>query len=251
MNQPTLREWIADRPFSLALSSGFFGFFAHAGMLSALEDEGSLPEQTCGSSAGALIAGAWAAGVNAETIGSVLCELRRPDFWDPRPGLGLLRGALFRQRLEQLLPTRRFSATRVPVCVSVFDLFERRTTVLRSGDLAAAIHASCAVPLLFQPVWIDGHPLVDGGVADRPGIAGLAADSRVLFHHLSSKSPWRRKAPPIPTRPSLTALIIEGLPRLGPFSLERGELAFEKARRATRQALSRTLNHLGHVCVEA
>ena len=34
---PTLREWLRERPFSLALSSGFFGFFAHTGLVTVLQ----------------------------------------------------------------------------------------------------------------------------------------------------------------------------------------------------------------------
>jgi len=40
MATPTVREWLRERPFALGLSSGFFGFFAHAGLVSVLEDEG-------------------------------------------------------------------------------------------------------------------------------------------------------------------------------------------------------------------
>jgi hypothetical protein len=36
---PTLRAWLAEGPFTLGLSSGFFGFFAHAGVVSVLEAE--------------------------------------------------------------------------------------------------------------------------------------------------------------------------------------------------------------------
>ena len=37
---PTLREWLREQPFTLVMSSGFFGFFAHAGVVSVLEEEG-------------------------------------------------------------------------------------------------------------------------------------------------------------------------------------------------------------------
>src|SRR5215831_14799966 len=84
----TLREWLAAGPYTLALSSGFFGFFAHAGVMSVLEEEGLLPGRVCGSSAGALVGGLWAAGVAARRICDELLALRREHFWDVRPGLG-------------------------------------------------------------------------------------------------------------------------------------------------------------------
>src|SRR3954471_24484850 len=175
---PTLREWLRERPFALALSSGFFGFFAHTGVMSVLEDEGLLPARLSGSSAGALVSGLWASGVATGRLRDELFALRREHFWDPRPGLGLLRGRLFRARLDDLLGARTFAACRVPVAVSVYDVLSRRTRVLAEGELAPAIQASCAVPLLFHPIWVGGRPLLDGGIADRPGLDGLPAGER-------------------------------------------------------------------------
>ena len=232
----TLRDWLRDGPFSLAMSSGFFGFFAHCGMMTVLEDEGLLPQRLSGSSAGALVAGAWASGLPAAELARELLRIERADFWDPRPGLGLLRGRLFRARLDALLPNTRFDACRVPLAVSVFDLRTRRTRVLTEGALSIALHASCAVPFMFHPVRYENTLLVDGGVLDRPGLAGMAGAERVLFHHLASKSPWRT-ALEMPKREGMTTLVIEGLPRSGPFAIEAGRRAFSAAREATQRAL--------------
>jgi NTE family protein len=238
---PTLREWLSEAPFTLGLSSGFFGFFAHAGVVCALEEEGLLPARVVGSSAGALTGGLFAAGVPSLGIREELLELRREHFWDPHPGLGLLRGALFRARLEAILPVPTFEACPRPLAVSVFDLRARRTAVLTAGALAPAIHASCAAPFLFQPVRIGGRAYLDGGVLDRHGLAGLGEGERVLYHHLTSRSPWRRRSSPalrIPERPGLRALAFEGIPRLGPFRLGRAREALERAADATRAALA-------------
>ena len=235
---PTLREWLTSEPFWLTMSSGFFGFYAHCGMLLALEEEGITPDGAAGSSAGALIAGLWASGLDAVSIRQTLLELRRQDFWDPAPGAGLLRGRAFRTILEQMLPVATFEECRAKAAMSTFDLFALSTRVLNSGPLAPAIHASCAVPLLFQPVWFNGRPCFDGGVLDRSGLAGVPHGQRVLLHHLASKSPWRLSPPEVPRRPNLTALIIPDLPRTNPFALNRGRDALERAYEATRRALS-------------
>lgn len=241
---PTLRDWLAEAPFSLAMSSGFFGFFAHTGFLLALEEEGLAPAQVAGSSAGALVGGLYAAGLDAGAIGDALTRLRRADFWDPAPGLGLLRGAAFRRLLAEHLPQRDFSGCRAPLHLSVFDLGARTTAVVNRGDLAAAIHASCALPLMFQPVRHEGRLLADGGIADRPGLRGLAGSERIFYHHLASRSPWRRPNSPalrVPSRPGLVALSITGLPRSSPWHLGRGAVALDIAYRATRRALARPL----------
>jgi NTE family protein len=238
----TLRDWLSEAPFTLAMSSGFFGFFAHAGVMSVLEDEGLAPARACGSSAGALVTGLWAAGVGARRICDELLLLRREHFWDVRPGLGLLRGRLFRERLEALAPVRTFEECRVPLALSVFDVGARRTTILRAGELAPAVHASCAAPVLFQPVRISGRFYLDGGILDRPGLGGAGAGERVLFHHLTSRSPWRRPgaaALRVPERPDMQVVALPALPRLGPFRLERGREAMETAARGMREALAR------------
>jgi NTE family protein len=246
--EPTLRAWLAERPFALTLSSGFFGFFAHAGLMTALEEAGAAPARLSGSSAGALVAGLWASGLSAARIADELLGLERAHFWDPAPGAGLLRGALFHTRLEALLVAKRFDACRAPLAVSVFDVLARATRVLETGELAPAIRASCTVPLLFQPVWIAGRPLLDGGIADRPGLAGMPGDERVLFHHLASRSPWRRAGAAsieLPRRSGLVPLVLGELPRVGPFRLREGERAFDLALRRARAALDRPADERG------
>jgi NTE family protein len=237
-----LIDWLGAGPYTLALSAGFFGFFAHAGVVAALEEAGRPPAAVAGASAGALIAGLWASGRDASALAAELFALRRADFWDVRPGPGLLAGAKFRARLERTLGARDFAGCRVPAAISVFDLGARRTAVLTEGDLAGAIHASCALPFLFHPVARDGRRLSDGGIADRHGLAGVPEGARVLSHLLVSRSPWRRRSSPglrRPDRHDTACLRIDGLPRVGPFRLEAGRAAFEVARRATAEALGR------------
>lgn len=232
-----LARWLAAGPFELVLSSGFFAFYAHAGMLDALLEAGLVPAGASGSSAGALVAAAWASGVGSRELADVLGALRREDFWDPSPGLGLLRGALFRARLEALFPARRFEDCPAPLAVSTFDVRRRRTHVITRGELAPAVVASCAVPLLFHPVRHDGRLLLDGGIRDRPGLAG-AREGRRLVHHIASRSPWRTSLA-VPTGPAMVTLVVEGLPRSGPTKLDEGRRAMRLARDATRRALDR------------
>jgi NTE family protein len=245
----TLRDWLAEGPFTLTMSSGFFGFFAHAGVLSVLEEVGCTPSWASGSSAGALVAAAHASGLSAGALIEVLSGLEREHFWDPGPlyGVtqgGLLRGELLREKVEALLPVRTFEACRIPLAVSAFDVLSRRTEVLARGELASAVVASCAVPVLFRPVRRDGRLLLDGGIRDRPGLAGAPRGSRVLFHHLASRSPWRRaKELRVPRRDGLVALVLDGLPRSGPRDLASGRLAMKRAREAALRALERRVEH--------
>lgn len=246
----SLGDWLGEQPYTLGLSSGFFGFFAHTGVLTALDEAGLLPSAVVGSSAGALCGGLWAAGLSPRAMRRELVALRRADFWDPAVGFGVLRGRRFREKLESLLPVTTFEACRVELAVSVFDVLSARTQVVDSGDLASALHASCAVPLMFQPCWREGRPLLDGGILDRHGLAGLKPGVRVLYHHLCSRSPWRRRqsgALRIPERAGLAALVISSLPRLGPFRLAEGSVAIQMARDGARRALDEPFQFTRHV----
>jgi NTE family protein len=236
----TLGEWLEQGPYTLAMSSGFFSFFAHGGMLSALEEARLLPAALAGSSAGALTGGLWASGLSTDHIAELYFSLRKEDFWDPGPGLGLLRGRRFRALIRRASPVERLEHCRRAVAFSAFDLLRWRTRVLREGDLAAALYASCAVPFMFHPIRSHGGLLVDGGVADRPGMAGVPAGQRVLHHHIASRSPWRRRAgraPDLPVRENMVAFVVRDLPRPGPEALDRGPLAWRAARDAVRRAL--------------
>lgn len=228
----TLAEVLRARPFGLALSSGFFGFYAHAGFLAAIEEAGLSPTLVTGSSAGALAGGTWASGVSAGTLARTLGELAREDFWDPSIGLGLLRGKLFASKLEELLPIRRFEQAVIPMALSVFDVWKRRTTVRSSGIVNDVIRASCALPMMFQPVWLDRRPHLDGGIKDRPGIAGQPDDMLVLAHHLESSVLDVK-----PKRLNTVTLVVKGLPRVTPFALTRGAHAFHTAYEGARRVL--------------
>lgn len=222
------REWLAREPFSLCLSAGFFGFFAHVGLLEALEGAGLRPRRVVGVSAGALAGGLWAAGVPAATLAAELSRLRRGDFWDPAfPWRGgLLTGAKFEAILRRLLaPTGvlEIEACPLPFATLGADLLGRGH-VLDRGPLPSAIRASCAVPLLFAPVRHGGRRLVDGGLSDGPGLSLLPADERVLLHHL-------QKAPPAESA-TRRVLAPQGLPQPGPFALEEGLRARAAARAA-------------------
>lgn len=239
----TLRAWLEQGPFGLAMSSGFFAFYAHTGVLSAIAAAGHAPAHVAGSSAGALVTGAWAAGLPPEALAAELARLERGHFWDPAPGAGLLAGRKFDALLRAMLPVTELERCRVPVRISVFDILARATAVLERGDLPAAIRASCAVPGMFHPVWIGRRPYWDGGILDRPGLAGVPP-GRVLYHHIAARSPWRAAGTPsltLPRRPDLVTLVIEDLPRSGPFRIPAGRRALELAREATERALERPI----------
>lgn len=227
--QPKLGEWLSAEPYTLAVSSGFCGFYAQSGVISALHEKELLPQATRGSSAGALATAVWASRkFDYEQISDKLSEIERADFWDPRIGFGLLKGARLDSVLKRFL-VDDFEDCSVPVRVSVFDLLSRKTEVIDSGNLAQAVRASMTYPVLFQPTMINRRPKLDGGIKDHAGCHGAPLEERIL--HLNLR-PERYN---IADRgySNLQTLSPDNLPDVNPFSLHKGMEAFRLARAQT------------------
>ena len=223
-----LADELARRPFHLALSAGWFGFYAHAGFVAALADRGLRPASWSGASAGALIAALAAAGLGADDLARELGDLRRRDFWDPGLGLGLLRGRKLEDKLTRLAPVARLEDCREPVAISLLDLKRRRLLIRRHGDLARVVRAALAIFPLFMPARLEEGPVADGGGLDRPALGGLEPGRLVVLHDLPRRSGLDRA----PGRDDLELerLLIPDLPRLGPFRLAQGPEAIDLAR---------------------
>lgn len=157
----------------LALGGGGARGSAHLGVLDILEREGLRPAGIAGTSAGALVAAAYAGGWSPEELLSRARSLAWRDLvgFSRQPlSSSLLRVDPFRRLLREEMGLRRFSDLRVPVAVVATDLRSGSAVVLErdSGDLdlTEAILASCAIPGCFPPIVDGSRYLVDGGVVE-------------------------------------------------------------------------------------
>jgi hypothetical protein len=150
----------------------------------------------CGSSSGSVIASLYAGGLDPHsTLPELLLRLKRSDIlspWWQRPGVGVYR--INQAFLEQNAPVKRLEEGRLPCSVSTFDLRARRTVTHTAGDVATLIAASCAVPGIMQPVFVNGRLHVDGGVADLLGLASCAPAERVLSIDLHTQGLMRMRS---------------------------------------------------------
>jgi len=207
---PLSRE-LRGKRVGLVLSAGYFGFFGHAGFLSAVEGAGLQPVAYAGTSAGALVASLAAAGLDAAAVGQLLQRVRKQDFWDPAPltalvqaargrgFTGLLAGLRFRRLLEDALPVKRIEDTRAKLVLVTTDVTAAAPRVHDQGPLAEVIHASCAYPGLFQAVPFSQAQLWDGGLVDKAPLLALAERAELdalLVHFLPSRGRVETEAQP-------------------------------------------------------
>lgn len=153
----------------LALGSGSARGWAHIGAIHALEARGVKPDIICGSSIGALVGAAYAAG-----------ELEKLEQWvtglawttilrlmDLTWKGGLISGnRLFSLFRNHLFEKRDIADLPIKFGAVATELATGREIWLQHGDLLDAVRASCAMPGLFAPVVRDGVVLVDGGLVN-------------------------------------------------------------------------------------
>ncbi len=151
----------------LALSGGVARGPAHLGVLSVLEREGVDVAVTVGVSAGAIVAAIYCAGVKSASLAPLLetfgwRRIARP-VW---PRQGLFSFARLERWLTEIIGEVNFADLRKPLAISATDMVTGEPVALREGPVARAVHASCAVPGIIEPVEIGGRLLGDGGISN-------------------------------------------------------------------------------------
>ena len=141
----------------LALSGGAARGIAHVGVLLALVEHKIPIDYVSGTSAGALVGGAFASGMPLSQIEGLGLNLRWKDIG--RVTMSRL-GVQTNERLEQYLrarmPVTRFEELPVPFAAVATELHSGAAVVMKDqGDVPFAIRASCAIPGWYVPV-IDG-----------------------------------------------------------------------------------------------
>jgi NTE family protein len=172
------------KSFALALGSGAARGLAHIAVIEALDEMNIKPAAIAGTSIGALIGAAYAAGMSGKEIRHYVLtlahsrgEMRRRVIKARAGAFAHLFSGAFSQAtqmdaekvcaefLPDTLPSD-FSALAVPLTVMATDLHRRHETMFSSGPLRPALAASIAIPGIFRPVVVDGRVLIDGGTTN-------------------------------------------------------------------------------------
>ena len=166
----------------LALSGGAARGIAHVGVLRAFIENNIRIDCIAGTSAGSIVAGAYATGMPIEDIAEFGRRLRWRDIGRVTMSrLGIQSNERLEQYLRTRLPITRFEDLSMPFAAVATDLKTNAAVVMKDqGDIPFAIRASCTIPGWYVPVIDDkGRQLVDGGlVAVIPAVVtrSLGAD---------------------------------------------------------------------------
>jgi len=171
---------------------------ACAGAWKALAEASLTPSHLVGTSLGAVIAAAFASGASYDDVVIAARSLSRRDV-APLDPIALLKGAFAgsilkaqgpRRAIERLVPATRFEQLKSPLTITATDLDSGELLLFGTGGrsdlpLHDALYASCALPLYFPPLSLDGRRLADGGLRAVLGLepaSKIPADLVVAIH---------------------------------------------------------------------
>lgn len=167
INQMVLNEGNM-RPYKIgvALSGGGARGFAHAGALKALEEAGYKPDVIAGVSAGSVAGVLYAAGLPPEEILTLFSKVKFTDFctFNIKNGEGVFSLNKFKKFIEKSTGVNRIEDLKIPMYIGATDLDKGIPAQFHSGPIGERVVASCSIPIIFNPVKIDGVHYVDGGV---------------------------------------------------------------------------------------
>lgn len=185
----------------LVLGGGGARGAAHIGVLEVLQQLHVPIACVAGTSMGALVAGAWAAGLSPAEMRSALASADWADMFDDSadyrdqtyrnkllsqrylPGSeagvkaagvfyppGVISGQkiklFFNRLVHEDRGEHRIQDLPLPVSIIATDIGNGERVVFRDGSLTQAMRASMSVPGLLAPLDWRGHKLVDGGLVD-------------------------------------------------------------------------------------
>jgi Predicted esterase of the alpha-beta hydrolase superfamily len=149
----------------LALSGGGARGFAHPGAIKAIEDMDLKPDVISGTSAGALAGAFYADGYAPEEIIQLFVGRDFKEFGEIQiPKMAIFGTAGFRKFLKSNLRSRNLEDLQIPLKVAATNLDEGKITIFEEGPIIDAVIASCSIPIVFNPVLINGSNYVDGGI---------------------------------------------------------------------------------------
>lgn len=165
---------------ALALSGGSARGMAHLGALRSLERTGNPLTGLSGSSYGAIIAALYALHGDVNSVTELIAGKGILQLFQNMFDFGFHRGAIvsgrrFREWLDRdFFFGATFADTKYEVAIATTDLARNELAVIRSGSLAKAVQASCALPGFFAPVQAEGRVLIDGGFVEPIPFRALA-----------------------------------------------------------------------------
>ena len=149
----------------LVLSGGGSRGVAHLGVIKALEEAGITISMISGSSSGAIAGALYGSGHSPEKIVEIVRDIKPLKLFRPAISKsGLLKMDSTELIYRQHILDDTFEALSIPLIVAATDLCQGKTVYFSEGKLIRRLMASTCIPVVFDPVEVDGKLYLDGGL---------------------------------------------------------------------------------------
>lgn len=207
-----------ERPLiGLALGAGMARGCAHVGVLRELEKNRIPIDLIAGTSVGSLIGGAYAAGLSPDQIEELALKISWNDLgrWTVST-MGFYNSERTEDYVRKHFPVTEFEKARIPFGAVATDIQTGRMVVFTEGSLPLAIRASCALPIFYTPVMVNGRMMVDGGLVGHipASVARLMGADIVIAIDVNSQQL------PIPRPTHLLSVMSQALSIMGRSAIE-------------------------------
>ncbi len=149
----------------LALSGGGNRGAVHIGVLHAFDENKIKIEAISGTSAGAIIGALYSSGMSAISIKELLSKQKTSKmlhFTLKNGGLGNMKNLI--KVLKENIKNNDYKHLKNKLFICASNINEAEFEIFSEGDLFSHVCASASVPILFEPVLINGKHYVDGGL---------------------------------------------------------------------------------------
>ncbi|OGC35522.1 hypothetical protein A2311_01710 [candidate division WOR-1 bacterium RIFOXYB2_FULL_48_7] len=161
-------DWLfgGKKKVGLVLGGGVARGLAHIGVLKVLIQNKVPIDYVVGTSSGSLIGAAFAAGMDVAQIEKIAMRIR----WRDMMKLTFFQAGLnapeaIEDFVVRFIGDRDFREMKIPFAAVATDIKNGARVVIDQGGIAKAVAASATFPGVFSPVEINGHYLIDGGIA--------------------------------------------------------------------------------------
>jgi len=152
---------------AVVLGAGASKGFAHIGVLKVLEAQKVPVHMVVGTSAGSLVGSLYASGKTAFELQDIAMKMERDkviDYdWKVWKG-GLIKGEKLENFINASVNNTPIEKLKIPYYAVATNANTGEEMVFGKGNTGIAVHASCSVPGVFQPVRIGNNTYVDGGL---------------------------------------------------------------------------------------
>jgi len=170
------------KKIGISLSGGGSRGIVHLGILKAIDEAGIEISMVTGTSAGAIVGLFYCSGYSPDSVMQIIRETKLIKYVRPAISFsGLLKLESIVNIFNKYIKHDSFEALNIPLVVAATNVKQGVNTFFHDGLVIQSVLASCAVPVIFKPIRLNGESYIDGGVLNNLPVEPLIGHCDVII----------------------------------------------------------------------